>query len=525
MSEPMKAGLYARVSTEDQVEKFGLPLQVRAFHEYLDRYGLEDAGEEHHYIDEGYSGSTLDRPGLDALRATLKDGPPFDVLMTYDEDRIARHRTLFGLVLFDFEDAGVRLRTKDQRPDEADTPETDLLRGIKAELGQYSKAQFLERSRRGRLEKAQKGLVVGGHPPFGYRYIKGEGRLEVDDREAAIVRRVMELLVSEKLTTRKLVVRLQELGVPTPSAVRAGGKQADWNKSSVARILRQEAYIGKAHYNKSKRVEPKRRTKDTPYNRNQRSTNVRRPREEWIEIPVPSIVSQELWDAAQVQLSRNTELHSRNVKYQHLLRGFIFCGECRLRWYSMPSHGKRYYRCAKCRKSISAPRLEDAVWAKMRELIEHPEMIRQHAVKVAQEESIDAAVIRANLEMAERQLEDARREEERLLDKAIQDVFNSDVLHRKAAALAEARIKAEKHMMDMKARLEMAESGAARIQGLTKVCAAVAERLDELDFDAKRWLLDMLNVTLTAEDGKWIMAGAVQAPEPIQIERLRLASG
>ncbi len=57
MSEIMKAALYARVSTEDQVEKFGLPLQVRAFQEYLDRYGLEDAGEELHFIDEGYSGS------------------------------------------------------------------------------------------------------------------------------------------------------------------------------------------------------------------------------------------------------------------------------------------------------------------------------------------------------------------------------------------------------------------------------------------------------------------------------------
>ena len=523
MSETVKAGLYARVSTEDQVEKFGLPLQVRAFQEYLERYGLEDAGEEHHYIDEGYTGSTLDRPGLDALRATLRDGPPFDILVSYDEDRIARHRTLFGLVLFDLEDAGVRLRTKDQRPDEADTPETDLLRGIKAEIGQYSKAQFLERSRRGRLEKAKKGLVVGGHPPFGYRYVYGEGRLEVDEREADIVRQILELLVSEKLTTRRLVKRLNELGVPTPAEVR-GGRATGWNKSSVARIVRQEAYIGKAHYNKSRRVVPSRRVKETPYNRNQRSTNVRRPREEWIEITVPPIVDQPLWDAVQAQLKRNTELHSRNVKYQHLRRGFIFCGGCNVRWHSLPSHGKRYYRCPDCKKSISGPRLEDSVWAKVRELIEHPEMIRQHAVKVAHEESIDAAVIRANLEMEVQRLEQIERDEKKLLDGALTEIFSRELLQEKAITLADERKRAEKRVRDLEGRLGLAEKGAARVHALADLCAVIAERLDELDFDGKRWLLDMLGITVTFKDGEWIMGGEVKTPAPMQIGKLGSAS-
>ncbi|MCH7751615.1 MAG: recombinase family protein [Planctomycetes bacterium] len=187
--------------------------------------------------------------------------------------------------------------------------------------------------------------MVGGHPPFGYRYLHGEGRLEVDEREAAIVRQILELLVSEKLTTRRLMVRLNELGVPTPAAVR-GGKGGKWNKSSAARILRQEAYIGKAHYNKSKRVKPKRRLSNRAYAHNERASNVRRPQSEWVVIPVDPIVSQELWDQVQAQLRRNTELHSRNVKYQHLLRGFVFCGKCNLRWYSLPSHGKRLDRAA-----------------------------------------------------------------------------------------------------------------------------------------------------------------------------------
>ncbi|PYN91096.1 MAG: hypothetical protein DMD89_32060 [Candidatus Rokuibacteriota bacterium] len=84
----MRAALYARVSTEDQAEKYGLTSQVHELHVLAAARGYElVVGAE--YLDDGYSGVSLDRPALDRLRAAARD-KAFEVLIVHDPDRLSR---------------------------------------------------------------------------------------------------------------------------------------------------------------------------------------------------------------------------------------------------------------------------------------------------------------------------------------------------------------------------------------------------------------------------------------------------
>ena len=88
----MRAALYARVSTDKQAEKYGIPSQVEALRNRCLERGwsaLPDADKET-FVDDGYSGSELARPALNRLREVVQKGQ-VDVVLAYDPDRLSRN--------------------------------------------------------------------------------------------------------------------------------------------------------------------------------------------------------------------------------------------------------------------------------------------------------------------------------------------------------------------------------------------------------------------------------------------------
>ncbi len=91
----MRAGLYARVSTDQQAEKYGIPSQI----EELKKRCLEKGWtpvldrDTDAFIDDGYSGADLGRPALDRLRKAVKEGQ-LDVVLAYDPDRLSVSSTI-----------------------------------------------------------------------------------------------------------------------------------------------------------------------------------------------------------------------------------------------------------------------------------------------------------------------------------------------------------------------------------------------------------------------------------------------
>src|SRR6266446_5992464 len=140
----MRVALYARVSTD-----------VREAHELVAEY-----------IDDGCSGSQLDRPGLDALRDRAERGL-FEAVLCLTPDRLARSYPYQFLVLEELARHGVRVLFFDA-PDLNNDPQVRLLTEMQGVIAEYERAKIAERNRRGRLFRARSGEVVHHKVPYGY---------------------------------------------------------------------------------------------------------------------------------------------------------------------------------------------------------------------------------------------------------------------------------------------------------------------------------------------------------------------
>ncbi len=86
----MRAALYARVRTDKQVEKYGIPSQIEALRKRCLEKNWSPVfdGDKDTFIDDGYSGAELDRPALNRLRQAACEGR-VDIVLAYDPDRLS----------------------------------------------------------------------------------------------------------------------------------------------------------------------------------------------------------------------------------------------------------------------------------------------------------------------------------------------------------------------------------------------------------------------------------------------------
>ena len=161
----MRAALYARVSTDEQAEKYGLSSQLTELGELAAKKSFT-VPEGAEFVDDGYSGATLDRPALDRLREAVR-ARAFDVVLVHDPDRLSRKLAHQLLLVEELERAGVGLEYF-TTPRE-DTPEGRLLLNVKGVVAEYEREKIRERTTRGKKQKARSKLVPTGPWPYGYR--------------------------------------------------------------------------------------------------------------------------------------------------------------------------------------------------------------------------------------------------------------------------------------------------------------------------------------------------------------------
>src|SRR5690242_13926277 len=184
----MRAAVYARVSTERQERQQTIASQLTVLRAWAEAAGHE-LTETHMFRDEGYSGARLDRPGLDALRDAVRDAE-VDVIGVVSPDRLARKYAYQVLLLEEVRRAGCAIEFLNHAI--GDSPGDQLLLQIQGAVAEYERALLSERFRRGKLQKARAGQLIGVHPPYGYRYLPrrdgAAGQLMIDETEADIVR-------------------------------------------------------------------------------------------------------------------------------------------------------------------------------------------------------------------------------------------------------------------------------------------------------------------------------------------------
>jgi site-specific DNA recombinase len=161
----MKAALYCRVSTEEQASSgFSLRQQLEALRRYCKDHDIEVVGE----FQATSSGANLDRPALDALSDRISLGG-VELVLCQDRDRISREPAHVYILREELLEYGTILRSLNDRGD--DSPEGALHDGILDQLAKFERAKTAERTRRGRMRKAQEGKIVGtGKAPYGFYY-------------------------------------------------------------------------------------------------------------------------------------------------------------------------------------------------------------------------------------------------------------------------------------------------------------------------------------------------------------------
>ena len=418
----MRVAIYARVSTEAQEARGTIGSQLEVLRARVSAEGHELCAE---FCDDGYSGARLDRPGLDALRDAVEAGL-IEAVWCLSPDRLARAYAYQVVVLDELERLGVRVFFVDTPP--LDDPQARLLTQVQGVISEYERAKIAERYRRGKLYRSRAGEVISWKAPYGYRRVarspESPAHLQVFEPEAAVVRRIFDDYVAGGHSIREITRRLNADAVATPT-----GKPV-WGTSTVGRLLRNEAYVGRVYYN---------RTESTPTTSKtgRRSTLQRfRPREEWIAIAVPPIVAEEVFEAAQATSRDNSKWSPRRVGDEAwLLRGLIVCGSCGVRTNCHRMQGRngtfhRYYWCRnhdtlraggedrRCpQRNIRADALDAFVFDQVRAALLRPDVLLAGESAVAMTSPTpDDEILAAELARLDRKLDAADAERRRLAD-------------------------------------------------------------------------------------------------------------
>ncbi len=384
--------IYARVSSEQQREENTIASQTASLIEFANSHDLE-VPREWVFEDEGYSGAMLERPGLEQVRDLAAEGQ-IQVVLAYAPDRLSRKYAYQILLIEEFARHGVE--TLFVRSPQGDSAEDQLLVQFQGMIAEYERAQILERSRRGKRHRAHSGEIsVMSNAPYGYRYIRKTDEAPaayiVHEAEARIVRRIYEMYTVEGLSIGEITRRLNAEGIPTRKA------SARWERSVVWAVLRNPTYRGTACFGKTSAATrtrvmrpQRRRGVTTPC----MTAGHERPREEWIEIPVPALVSEESFARAQELLQENKIRSRRRTIAPSVVQGLVSCAKCGYAFSRSSTYTSarkiHYYKCIGSdswrklggpvcdnRRLVRQDLLDQIVWAEVIRLLEEPALIQQ----------------------------------------------------------------------------------------------------------------------------------------------------
>ena len=509
----MKIAIYARVSSDTQTKEGTIDSQIEALKDYAKAHNLDIVFE---CLDDGYSGTTLDRPGLDQLRDLAQSGSIEGVLILAP-DRLSRNQANQIILMQEFKKRNIQVIFTNQNFE--DNPEGNLTLQIQGAVAEYERTKILDRMRRGTIHAAKKGQFNASNPPYGYRYIPKNkdsmGHLEINPEEAKTVLYIYDLYINEQVKGTAIAKRLQDESAPC--------RNSHWWSSQIYSILKSEVYIGNAYMFQNRVTEPKRKNspKQTGYRKSKNTCKVLRPRDEWIEISVPAIIDPQTWNKAQELLKQNAYSARRNnTKNNYLFRGLVVCGLCGSIASGYVSHKSTFYSCcAKRNKNVtSKPHdeliqvhhkpFDEKIWTGLAELLNDPDKIKAQLAKQLQAKKENLPVNHST-HGYDKELNQLDVQEKRILDAYREEVISLEELKTQKAKIADGRkvLEAKK-----KAALSHTESlGQPKItmDMLGDVSARFQRIMAKADFAKREKLVNLLVNSVTLKTDKATVKGNI----------------
>jgi site-specific DNA recombinase len=396
----MAVALYLRVSTEEQRERQSIATQ----NDFALRYcALHQLQIHQTYSDDGVSG-TVPVELRPLGQRLLEDAQlhKFDQLLIFKLDRLGRDTRLILNTVAELEKHGVRVRSMTEEFDTA-TSTGRLMLTLLSGFAAHERELIRERSMAGSNRLAETGTWLGGVVPYGYRK-QGErnaSRLVLSVQpipgfpvsEVEVIASIYHLCAVERKSCQKIADHFNQMGLPSSpvtlpppeSTVQSGPKVPIWRPSQVRNLIISQTYKGQHLFGKRS------------HNR-QRKVIVR---------PVAAIVSEAMWESAQLVLRSNQSRYAQKNNKLYLLRGLIRCGLCGLAYSGIRKAAPQqahYYHCNgrqfarklyglsghKCpAQSLNGNVVEALVWADIESFLLRPEEIldrlREHLLLQDQE--------------------------------------------------------------------------------------------------------------------------------------------
>ena len=376
-NQQQTAVVYARVSSEEQVQGYSIQAQLRACREWAQKHGYKVTKE---YLDEGYSASrNLEK--RESFKGMLSDAAsnshPFDIIVVHKLDRFSRDSLESFTSKAILKRHKVRLISVQEPVVGSDAPEDAFMEHILVGMAEFYSKNLGREIKKGLSERIRQGFLVF-RPPYGYRrevVEKREGqkrtrtisRPAVDPAAARVVQRIFELS-DRGIGYKEITKILNNDGLRTAQGRRFASNHIYW-------VLRNKAYVGVLEYNFRERYGPAQPTTIPGF--------------------YPPIINQQLFDRVQGKL-RTSAANWQNSyanRTNYLLTGLIVCDACGRRYLGTAAKGGKfhYYSCGSylqggkktcAARLINKNKLESIILAKIQEEILTPDNIRMYIQRV-----------------------------------------------------------------------------------------------------------------------------------------------
>jgi site-specific DNA recombinase len=499
----IRAVTYARVSSKVQKDKHTIESQLRVLPEFVARneeWTLVRSPK--HYVDDGLTAKAGHLDDREALNRLLRDAlaHEFDVVVVVDFDRLTRAEDIIerASIYGTFQRAGVKLAN-------ASTGEVlDLSSGhgdLMANFHGYFAAEENRKRRtrtvEGKLTAIGRGRKPSGPTPFGLTYDRTTGQWGIDDDDGPIVAEIYKRLRKMESCNRIAVI-LDERGASRPR----GGR---WNRERVWKIATNPAYRGVWIADKARNL----------------------------TIPVPAIVTEEVWYAAQDALSRRRSYPMPKARYFSVGEGISFCELCGEKMLITGNKNKRrYYVCRskKLGKKDSGPRcpnrmhfvpdIDERIWSAVKRVLERPDLLAE-AVEVRRGRDHDRHTDwNAELVDYERKLARLEKAEGVILNSFRRGKLSEAAFNRDLEQTSKERALLELNRDLAQQQLAIASRSKAEMEALTATANTLRERLEEATAKERR---DLVRLLVPGRDGYQVsigrdrveIAGLLRADEPV----------
>ncbi|MBW2003423.1 MAG: recombinase family protein [Deltaproteobacteria bacterium] len=498
----MKAALYIRVSTTQQVDRDSLKTQEERLKQYCK---AREFSVHKLYKDEGISAKDKNRPALEALLKDAED-KKFNIVVFTRLDRITRSlQDLLFLVSF-FEKHDIKLLSLNENIN-TEGPMGRFMLNLLGALAQLEREIDSERVSTDMHYRAEKGKWNGGIIPFGYtsrekliHRLRAKGmsqakaiskadketpkdkKLYILEEEAKIIRQMYDAYLKEK-SLRKVVNSFNLRGLKT--------RKGDWTTTTIRRMLTNPFYLGYITYGKRKA--------DISTGK-LRHVN----KEKWkiVKGEHKAIVSEKKFREVQELLTQKTSKPTKSDK-TYLLSGILKCWLCGGKMYGY-THTKTYangttkeylyYRCSTTsRKGTSACKgqtidgetLEKIVTSAILTLSENKQFLTEKAKlinelkKAVKPNTKDKQQAKKQLEKREKELSERR---ETLLDKLERKIIDDETftprfkqINEQLEKIRNEKIKTETLKKESENKILALEASFKELENLAKTWPALTE--------------------------------------------------